>query len=198
MNSVFKTTFAATLLTLAAALYSVAAQAAAELKASASEVTVGETIQIDASSGSSMIPVYAKDWNVSPEFSLISAGRSGAKIKALTAGVGTVSANVNLKDLSIGIKIVAAKPAAAVPVAPIAPVQEVTAAPPARKLNACQQEMVERKREIAQDLNEGYYDKARTKLLDLKKSWQEDSRWADAMLGAIEKLSPEAALPAMR
>ena len=62
MNSVFRTTFAATLLTLAAALYSMAAQAAPELKASATEVSVGETIQIEASSGSSMIPVYAKDF----------------------------------------------------------------------------------------------------------------------------------------
>jgi hypothetical protein len=37
-------------------------------------------------------------------------------------------------------------------------------------------------------------------LLDMKKTWLEDSRWADALLGAINTLSPPqpAAQPAAR
>ncbi len=188
--------FAATLLSLTALLFGTTAQAAPELKVSASEVSVGETIQIDASSGSSMIPVYAKEWNVSSQFSLISAGRTGAKIKAIAAGTGTVSANVNLKDLAVTIKVFAPEPVVA---APVAPLQEVAATPAAPKLSACQQEMVERKREIAQDFNEARYEDARTKLLDMQKAWLNDSRWADALLGAIDKLAPvTASTPAAR
>lgn len=197
MTGTFKTPLAAALLVLSSALYGAGAWAAPDLKASTTEAVVGETIQIDAISGSSMMPVYAKDWNVSSQFSLISAGRTGAKIKALSTGVGTVSANVNLKDLSISINVVAAEPLAAAPAAPVAapvavPAQEVVAAPPAPKLSACQQEMVDRKREIAQDFNEARYDDARAKLLDMKKAWLNDSRWADALLGAIDKLAPAA------
>jgi hypothetical protein len=208
MTGTFKPHLTAPLLILAAALFGAPAQAAPSLNASASEVSVGETIQIDAASGSSMIPVYAKDWNVSPEFSLVSASRTGAKIRALTPGYGSVSANVNLKELSIDIKVNAAKatvaapvtPAPAANVAPAAPAPEVVAAPPAAKNTACQQEMVERKREIAQDFNQANYDAARAKLLDMKKTWLEDSRWADALLGAINTLSPPqpAAQPAAR
>ena len=148
-----------------------------------------------------MIPVYAKEWNVSPQFSLISAGRTGAKVRALTAGTGTVSANVNLKDLAVTINVFAPEPVAAAPVVtPVAtPVQEVVPVAPVQKLSACQQEMVDRKREIAQDFNEARYDDARAKLLDMKKAWLNDSRWADALLGAIDKLAPLAAgTPAAR
>ena len=141
-----------------------------------------------------MLPVYAKDWNVSPEFSLISAGRTGAKVKALAPGFGTVSANVNLKAVSIDIKVAPAKPtvtAPAEPVAAAAPVAEaVPVPPPGPKISACQQEIIDRKQEIAQDFNSGNYDAARAKLLELKKAWQDDGRWADALLGAINMLAP--------
>jgi hypothetical protein len=210
---------------LTALLISTPAFAAPELKSSVDRAMVGEEIQITASSGSSLIPVYAKDWNVSSEFGLISSNRSGAKIKAIKPGFGTVSAKVNLRELAIDIRVVAAppieppaeqaKPAAIepvipskveapipleVPVAAMTPampemhiaVPVVTAAPASKKLTACQQEIVDRKREIAHDFNEGHYTEARNKLLELKKSWQDDSRWADALLGAIDKLAPNA------
>jgi len=199
MTGVFKRPFANILLLIAAVLFSMSAQSAPGLTASASEVMEGETIQIDASSGSPRIPVFARDWNLSQELSLISAGRTGAKIKALAAGIGTVSANVNQQALSIKIKVVAAKPASAgtaKPFAAMAPAQAIVTRVSAQKLSACQLDMSDCKREVSQDINEGRYDAARAKLAALKKAWQEDSRWADAMLGAIEKLAPDATLPA--
>jgi molecular chaperone DnaK (HSP70) len=199
MTGVFKLSFITTLFVIAAALFSTSVQSAPGLKVPASEVAEGETIQIDASSGSPKIPVFAKDWNISQEFSLISAGNTGVKIKALTPGIGTVSANVNQQALSIKIKVMAAKPApagTAKPIATMAPAQSTITMVSAQKLSPCQQDMGDRKREVSQDINEGRYDAARTKLVALKKALQEDSRWADAMLGAIEKLVPEANLPA--
>jgi len=199
MNGVIKLPFAATFLVIAVALLSTSAQSAPGLKVPVSEVAEGETIQIDASSGSPRIMAFAKDWNISQEFSLISAGPNGARIKALTAGIGTVSANVNQQAISIRIKVVAAKPAPAGAVKPVtlmAPAQPTVTMVSAQKLSPCQQDMGDRKRDVSQDINEGRYDAARTKLIALKKAWQEDSRWADAMLGAIEKLAPEAPLPA--
>jgi len=144
-----------------------------------------------------MLPVYAKSWNVSPEFSLMSAGRVGAKIRAIAPGEGMVSANVNLKEVSVGIRVLEAKameqpvssaPAAAPPSAP--PAQSVIAAPPSQSLSACEQDMLDRKRDISNDFSAGRFEAARSKLLDLKKSWQDDARWADALLGAIEQISP--------
>ncbi len=194
MSRVLNHTFAATLLTLSLSALSTVAWSAPELRTESVFVTLGDTLQIDASSGSSMLPVYAKDWNVSPEFSLISAGRTGAKVKALAPGFGTVSANVNLKAVSIDIKVAPAKPtvtAPAEPVAAAAPVAEaVPVPPPGPKISACQQEIIDRKQEIAQDFNSGNYDAARAKLLELKKAWQDDGRWADALLGAINMLAP--------
>jgi hypothetical protein len=201
MTGVRKPPFVAILLVIAVALFSTSAQSAPGLKAPASEIAEGETIQIDASSGSPRIPVFAKDWNISQEFSLISAGPTGARIRALAAGIGTVSANVNQQTIFTRIKVVAARPASAgtaKPVASLAPAQASVTAASAQRLSACQQDMGERKREVSQDINEGRYDAARAKLNALKKTWQEDSRWADAMLGAIEKLAPEATPPATR
>jgi len=201
MTGVFKLPSATTLLLIAAGLFSMSAQSAPGLKVPASEVAEGETIQIDASSGSPKIPVFAKDWNISQEFSLISAGHTGARIKALSAGIGTVSAKVNQQTIFIRIKVVAARPApagTAKPVAAMAPAQASVTMVSPQKLSACQQDMGDRKREVSQDINEGRYDAARAKLIALKKAWQEDSRWADAMLGAIEKLAPDATQPATR
>ena len=197
MTNTYRTTCSAALLGFILAFYGSTAQAAPELRASATEVMVGESIEIQALSGSSMLPVYAKSWNVSPEFSLMSAGRVGAKIRAIAPGDGVVSANVNLKEVSVGIRVLEAKameqpvasaPAAATPSAP--PAQSVIAAPPSQSLSACEQDMLDRKRDISNDFSAGRYEAARSKLLDLKKSWQDDARWADALLGAIEQISP--------
>ncbi len=200
MTLVHMPRLAATLLALSTSCFAASAWPAPELRASATQVSVGDTLQIDASSGSSMLPVYAKDWNVSPQFSLISAGRTGARVKAVAPGFGAVSANVTPRELTIDIKVPAAKPVIAEPASPapavidaaIAPpvAEEAVAPPPSQKLSACQQEIIDRKQEIAQDFNTGNYDAARTKLLDLKQSWQEDGRWADALLGAINMLAP--------
>jgi len=196
MTNTYRTTCSAALLGFILAFFGSTAQAAPELRASATEVMVGESIEIQALSGSSMLPVYAKSWNVSPEFSLMSAGRVGAKIRAIAPGEGVVSANVNLKEVSVGIRVLEAKameqpvssaPAAA-PSAP--PAQSVIAAPPSQSLSACEQDMLDRKRDISNDFSAGRFEAARSKLLDLKKSWQDDARWADALLGAIEQISP--------
>jgi len=196
MTNTYRTTCSAALLGFILAFFGSTAQAAPELRASATEVMVGESIEIQALSGSSMLPVYAKSWNVSPEFSLMSAGRVGAKIRAIAPGEGVVSANVNLKEVSVGIRVLEAKameqpvssaPAAA-PSAP--PAQSVIAVPPSQSLSACEQDMLDRKRDISNDFSAGRFEAARSKLLDLKKSWQDDARWADALLGAIEQISP--------
>jgi len=195
MTNTYRTTCSAALLGFILAFFGSTAQAAPELRASATEVMVGESIEIQALSGSSMLPVYAKSWNVSPEFSLMSAGRVGAKIRAIAPGEGVVSANVNLKEVSVGIRVLEAKameqPVSSAPAAPSAPpAQIVIAAPPSQSLSACEQDMLDRKRDISNDFSAGRYEAARSKLLDLKKSWQDDARWADALLGAIEQISP--------
>jgi len=200
MTNTYRTTCSAALLGFILAFFGSTAQAAPELRASATEVMVGESIEIQALSGSSMLPVYAKSWNVSPEFSLMSAGRVGAKIRAIAPGEGVVSANVNLKEVSVGIRVLEAKameqpvpsaPATAAAASPSAPpAQSVIAAPPSQSLSACEQDMLDRKRDISNDFSAGRYEAARSKLLDLKKSWQDDARWADALLGAIEQISP--------
>jgi hypothetical protein len=200
MTNTYRTTCSAALLGFILAFFGSTAQAAPELRASATEVMVGESIEIQALSGSSMLPVYAKSWNVSPEFSLMSAGRVGAKIRAIAPGEGVVSANVNLKEVSVGIRVLEAKameqpvpsaPATAATATPSAPpAQSVIAAPPSQSLSACEQDMLDRKRDISNDFSAGRYEAARSKLLDLKKSWQDDARWAEALLGAIEQISP--------
>lgn len=140
MNGVFKLPFAATLLVIAVTLFSTSAHAAPGLKASATQVTVGDTIQIDASSGAANIPVFATNWNISQEFSLISAGLAGAKIKALTAGTGKISAKVNQKAIFLKLKVVAKKHAATAPLAltPNASAQEIVTTVSARKFSASQ------------------------------------------------------------
>jgi len=213
MINASKKSFIAVLIGMSAMAYGISAQAGPELRSSSTEVMVGETIQVNALSGSSLIPVYAKDWNVSSEFELISSNRSGARIQAVSPGFGTISAKVNLKNLTLTLRIVGVteevtalaaeptvKPATPVqpPVAiiPPAPASEPatteprTAAESSAKLSACEQEMANHKNQIAQDFSAGRYDQARAKLLELKKGWQEDNRWADALLGAIEQLSP--------
>jgi hypothetical protein len=236
-----KKSFIAVLITLPAMAYAISAHAGPELRASSTEVMVGETIQINALSGSSLIPVYAKDWNVSPEFDLISSNRTGARIQAVSPGFGTISAKVNLKNLTLTLKIVgvteevtaltaeptvkpvtpvqppiaiippepASEPTATQPTStqptstqptttqptstqPTAAVTPTAAAESPAKLSACELEMTHHKNQIAQDFSAGRYDQARAKLLELKKDWQEDNRWADALLGAIEQLSPTA------
>jgi hypothetical protein len=115
MKTAIKRTFAASLLGMASLFMAPTALAGAELRASATEVAVGDTVKIEAASGSSLLPVYAREWATTPELDIVSSSRTGATVKAISVGLGNVSASVNLKDLAVAIRVVPAHPVVAPP-----------------------------------------------------------------------------------